>query len=484
MKKILYIILLFFFAFFPIHVIAKGYINVSSNSLTIEQGGSKTFTITAFNAIGDVSISSNNSNIASVNANEWTTGMVGAEETKSGTITVTGVNVGTTTITLKIDAATFDEEDLSGQTRTITVNVVKKTSSPSPSIPTTPSNNNNNVDNSNTNNNTSAVINDDNTITDNLSTNNNLKDLSVEGYELVKADNNNYSLTVSNLTTNININAQAEDEKATVTGTGNHTLNVGENKFEIIITSESGDQNKINIVITRKDGYYLEDLNELLEDKELNNIQIIIDDDTKITTEILDNIKESKKTVNFDYYDDNKKLLYSWIIDGEKIKDSKEFLTTISYTSEYIKEISKLSNYADGLYINFKHTGVLPEGIRIKLYVGDKFKNGNIVNIYNYNENKKTLDLFRDKVIVNDEYIEFDIERPSNYFVTMSNVAEAKEDSSAIYLILSIVLILEYIIIVILVIYVIKKKKKKKNLFLEKKDNSLSNSVDSIQNKQ
>ena len=134
MKKILFNILLALFVLFPVSVLADGYVSVSPSSLTIEQGSSKTFTITAYNAIGDVSIKSNNSGIASVSTGEWGTGMVEEKVTKTGSITVTGNSVGTTTITLTIDAATFDGDDLAGQTKTVTVNVVAKPA-PQPSNP-------------------------------------------------------------------------------------------------------------------------------------------------------------------------------------------------------------------------------------------------------------------------------------------------------------------------------------------------------------
>lgn len=126
MRKFLYSIFLFIITLFPISVFAEGYISVSQELLTIEQGESKIFTIEAFNAIGDVYIESNNSDIAMVRDNEWGTGIIGDHEMKYGNIFVNGVNVGTTEIILTIDGATFDYDDLSEQVKTITINVVPK----------------------------------------------------------------------------------------------------------------------------------------------------------------------------------------------------------------------------------------------------------------------------------------------------------------------------------------------------------------------
>jgi len=429
MKRILYGILLIVLLFLPTGILAEGYVSVSPSSLTIEQGSSKTFTITAYNAIGDVTIKSNNTSIAKVNTSEWGTGMVDEKQKKTGTIRVTGVNVGTAKITLTIDAATFDAEDLSGQTKTITVNVIPKTT-PKPSNPTTPD------------------------PKPTLSTNNKLKSLTVEGHNLVKVDDHNYTLTVGSDVTSIQVMATAEDSKAKVRGTGAQTLVVGENNFEVVITSESGLENKIKIKVTRKDGYYLEDLDSLLKQDQMQNIDILIGADTVISSEIVSSIQQSSKIVTFHYYDSTKKLVYSWTLDGKKITNATMFLTTVLYTSEYDDEIEKLSNYADGLIIDFKHNGALPIGTKIRLYVGDKFENDDIVKVYHYDSAKKAMEFILGDLKVSEGYIEFAIEHCSQYFVTMANLGvtapiKEKEPTSSTDMIM-IIAIVEFFLIVIL----------------------------------
>jgi uncharacterized protein YjdB len=254
MKKIVFSLLLTILMVFPIGVFASGGISVSPSSLSMEVGQSKTFTITATNTIGDVTISSSNSGVASVSAGSWGTGMVDSGQTKSYNVTVTGVSEGTATITVLIDdASTFDAEDLSGQTRTVSVTVTKKPEN-NP-VPTTPvvkpdTNNNNNTNNNNSN------SNDTNTETkkeEKKSDNSKLKKLSIENYELTKVNDNKYTLTVDNKITMVTVKAEAEDAKAKVTGTGLHELKVGDNELEVVITAEDGSLNKIRIVVTRSE---------------------------------------------------------------------------------------------------------------------------------------------------------------------------------------------------------------------------------------
>lgn len=456
MKKLINnIVIVVLLMIFPMVIKATGGISASPASLTIEVGSTKSFNIIATNTIGDVSISSSNSGVAQVSTSYWTTGMVDEGQTKTGSVTVTGVSEGTSTITLVLDAATFDSDDLYGQTRTVVVNVVpKKTPTPTPAPTPQPSNNTNN---NQTNKEEKK---------EDKSNNNNLKEISIEGYELTKVDNNNYTLSVSNDVTSINVNASAEDTKATITGTGKHDINVGDNNIEIIIKSESGSENKINIKVTRKDGYYLEDLSDILS-KDINDININIKADSKLSSQDLSKIKESKRKVKLNYYDDNKKLLYSWIIDGNKINDFDSLLTTVSIEKENNKDIYKLSNYADGMYIVVSGDNTIPKGTKIKLYVGDKYKDNDLLNIYYYNKNNKELINTSKSLKVKDGYIEFEVSESGDYFITMSNIDKSvtvENNGNGVMNILLIIIIIMSILVVlvslIMIIYLRKRKNK------------------------
>lgn len=453
MKKIKLLLITFMLGIcFITNVFAQGDVSISTSSLNITKGETKTFTITANNSAGRIDISSSNNNVVSVNKTSTFLDM------SSDTIIVNANNVGNAIIKIHIvDVTTYDDENLSGKTYTINVNVndaIKEESNKKDDNVSSNniSNNQNNTSNNNANEkNATKIIDKKN----NKSNNVNLKELVIEGYELNKIDDNNYTLEVNNSVKSINILAVAEDEKSKINGIGVHELNVGENEFNVEIVAEDGRINNILLKINRRDKFILKDLKDIIDNNDVTNIEIHLDKNDIISKDDLNLIKKSKKIVRFSYYDENDKLIYSWIIDGKKIEEVYEVNTTINLSGNKAKDIKKLSNYADGIFLDFKHNGILVNGTSIKLYVGDKFEDGNLVSVYYYNEKNNTLDLKIESIKVKKGYIEFDIDHCSNYFVTMSNLKDNKSNN-----VFAIIIIIELIIVItIMVFYFIKRKK-------------------------
>ena len=453
MKKIKLLLITFMLGIcFITNVFAQGDVSISTSSLNITKGETKTFTITANNSAGRIDISSSNNNVVSVNKTSTFLDM------SSDTIIVNANNVGNAIIKIHIvDVTTYDDENLSGKTYTINVNVndaIKEESNKKDDNVSSNniSNNQNNTSNNNANEkNATKIIDKKN----NKSNNVNLKELVIEGYELNKIDDNNYTLEVNNSVKSINILAVAEDEKSKINGIGVHELNVGENEFNVEIVAEDGRINNILLKINRRDKFILKDLKDIIDNNDVTNIEIHLDKNDIISKDDLNLIRKSKKIVRFSYYDENDKLIYSWIIDGKKIEKVYEVNTTINLSGNKAKDIKKLSNYADGIFLDFKHNGILVNGTSIKLYVGDKFEDGNLVSVYYYNEKNNTLDLKIESIKVKKGYIEFDIDHCSNYFVTMSNLKDNKSNN-----VFAIIIIIELIIVItIMVFYFIKRKK-------------------------
>lgn len=441
MKKFIYSFLIVAFLLLPTKVFAAGYINPSTNSLSIQQGSTASFNIVAFNAIGDVTIASNNPGIASVSSGSWSTGMVGDGQTLSGTVVVTGVGVGSTQIVLTVDGANFEGQSVSG-TRVINVTVTEKPAvvppAPSNPVPNTPSA-------------PSAPV-------DTRSNNTNLSSVKVNGKALTNT-NGQFVLDVSNHVANIDIIASAEDSKSKVTGTGKKDIAVGNNSFDLIVTAENGRTTTYKVVVNRKEYNVLSDLEEITNKK--LDADIVIDKDSKLTKNDLNKIVKAKNKIVLKFTSDNK-TIYEWVLDGKKIKTVDEFIPYIDMNIKDNEDMKKALNYPEGIYLDFRNCKDIPKGVILKYNVSDKYADGDKINIYIYDEKEKEVIELKNNLKVEDGYVEFEISNSLRHVITKSsinNAAPTKTNNINIFLIVSIIL---FIIVLILIALLIKSKSTKK----------------------
>lgn len=433
-------------------IAASGTLSISSNSVYV----GNTFTVNVkVNSVAAWNIHVSASGPVSgclINQADATADAMDTNKSFSATCTATGL--GTITITLSGDVTSASDGNAVSVSGSKNVTVLQK-----PVIP--PSNNNNNSNN-----------------VDVRSKNNNLKELIADGYELTKVDYKNYSLSVSNDVDSINIIATPEDSKAKIVGTGVHQLNVGENNIEVVVIAENGAQNKINIKIVRKDGYYIDDLDSLLEKNDADVLDIIVYSDTKITAKDFEKIKNSGKTVKFNYYNDNKILVYSWIINGKTLKKVNGLNTTIINDSKNKKDILRLSNYADGLFVGIEQTNNMMESLKLRLFVGEKYEDNDAVRVYAYLKDSNELKMIASQIKVENGYIEFETANAYDYFITMSNIpgfdkTVTSDNKSEISIITIINVVLSVLVISLLLIFIIKKRKRKDNLNISSLNNNL-----------
>lgn len=88
------------------------------------------------------------------------------------------------------------------------------------------------------------------------STDANLRNLSIEGYELTPDFDKNtleYELEVENEVEKIDIKATRSDNSAHVTGIGEKELSEGINKFDIVVTAQKGNKKTYTITVNRKE---------------------------------------------------------------------------------------------------------------------------------------------------------------------------------------------------------------------------------------
>lgn len=103
---------------------------------------------------------------------------------------------------------------------------------------------------------------------------NDLKSLSVEGFEITPAfdkDVTEYSVVVPENTTEITINAEENDKSASVTGAGTQTVTQGTNTFPIVVRAENGSEKTYTLTVEVKDA---NPINVTIGDENLTVVKI------------------------------------------------------------------------------------------------------------------------------------------------------------------------------------------------------------------
>ena len=174
------------------------------------------------------------------------------------------------------------------------------------------------------------------------STDNNLKSLSVEGYELSPAFDANtleYSVEVPSTVNKIKISAVKSDKFSSLVGDGEKDVEEGLNRFEIIVKAESGAEKTYVVLVNVKDA---------------NPIEVSVDG-KKYTL-----IKNSKNIEIPDGYIEDKIT-----IDGVEVPCFKNEINSITLVA--LKDESgnvKFFRYEDGKYIKY----IELDSVRLNLY--------------------------------------------------------------------------------------------------------------------
>lgn len=265
LKKITIILMLIamVMALIPTNVkAAAGAFSLNKSSASLNIGGTTTVTVTIANCEGKFTVSSSNTNVATVS----TSSFWGDE--KGTTITITAKSAGTANINIKaVDVTDTDLNDVVG-TRTCKVTVTAPAPKPEaePEKPTTPSTNTGTTTNKPTTSTTTKPSASTNTSTSTTkpstnttpevkkSSNSKLSSLQITEGTITPIFNSattEYGVSVPNEITKLSVSATAEDSKSTVNITGNDELQVGDNNIEIVVTAEDGSKTTYKVLAKR-----------------------------------------------------------------------------------------------------------------------------------------------------------------------------------------------------------------------------------------
>ena len=211
------------------------------------------------------------------------------------------------------------------------------------------------------------------------SKNNNLKSLSIEGYQLSPTFNKNtleYNVEVPNDVTKVKINAIKEDSTASIQGTGEREVSEGKNKLEIKVTAQNGSVKTYVINVTVKE---LDPIKVKVDNEEFNVVrkesQITAPNSTFTNTTIKINDLEVPAF-------ENKELGY--ILVGLKNEDG-DIALYIYDEKENSYTLYQEYNFKSSIICIIDDINKIPEGYdEVKIKIDDK-----TVTVYQKNKDSK-----------------------------------------------------------------------------------------------
>lgn len=371
-KAIIIIVACFFFQL----RVSAGDVSIVTNNRNPSVGSNVVVTVKAPNVAGNFSVTSSNQSVLSGgSSNSWIEGSV--------TYTFVAKAAGTATITVKpIDAADYDGNVFSA-VKSVTITVGNKTTS------------------------TKKDLSSDNT----------LSSLSIDGVDLEPAFNKNttsYNVNLEAGVTKINVKATPNDKSAKVTGIGEIEVSEGNNNIEVVVTAENGSTKTYTITANVKE---YDPINVKVENSKYTVVRNIKNvtapngyEETKIkikgeevpafknktTGYTLVLLKDDKGNQNFYIYKDKKYILY------------KEY--TFNKIILYPMELKKVPK-------GYKKTKITFNDDKIIAYKKNKKSNYALIygmnvetgkkHIYMYDKEEDTLQIYNDELNdVSDEKIE------------------------------------------------------------------------------
>lgn len=373
-KALIIIVACFFFQL----RVSAGDVSIVTNNRNPSVGSNVVVTVKAPNVAGNFSVTSSNQSVLSGgSSNSWIEGSV--------TYTFVAKAAGTATITVKpIDAADYDGNVFSA-VKSVTITVGNKTT-------------------------TSSTKKD-------LSSDNTLSSLSIDGVNLEPAFNKNttsYNVNLEAGVTKINVKATLNDKSAKVTGIGEIEVSEGNNNIEVVVTAENGSTKTYTITANVKE---YDPINVKVENSKYTVVRNIKNvtapngyEETKIkikgeevpafknktTGYTLVLLKDDKGNQNFYIYKDKKYILY------------KEY--TFNKIILYPMELKKVPK-------GYKKTKITFNDDKIIAYKKNKKSNYALIygmnvetgkkHIYMYDKEEDTLQIYNDELNdVSDEKIE------------------------------------------------------------------------------
>lgn len=160
-----------------------------------------------------------------------------------------------------------------------------------------------------------------------------------------------------------------------------------------------------------------------LKDPDVEKAEIIVAQPEVLAPDVFETAKETGKKVTVTVVDpESNRTKYSWTFDGKEISDTALDVnleinvdSTVQGVNDIIAESSKEIN---AMTLSFQHAGNLPAPATVRIYVGDKYHDGQTLWLYYYNKNDDKMEMQSQGIVVKDGYAELIITHCSDYVLT------------------------------------------------------------------
>lgn len=177
---------------------------------------------------------------------------------------------------------------------------------------------------------------------------------------------------------------------------------------------------------------------ENIVDSKLSEIEVISSAAPKLTSNVFSQMKDKQKDITVGVTDENNRLQYQWKFSSDTVTQTNmDIDLSISFDTDRADAVKQITGRDDVMYLSFAHHGALPGPATIKTYVGNQYKDGDIVYLYYFNEEKNKVESVggvNKGLTVKDGYVEYTITHCSVYFLSTAlakdvNAVEPEENN-------------------------------------------------------
>lgn len=143
-----------------------------------------------------------------------------------------------------------------------------------------------------------------------------------------------------------------------------------------------------------------------------------------MTSDLFSAAVTNNKDITLGAVNENNQLIYSWTFDYDTIDTDKVpeggLDLAITFATDKQKEIEDITGQSNAVYISIEgYHGELPGPAKVKTYVGNQYKNGDVIYLYYYNEETGKVEVINGSgLVVTEGYVEYTLTHCSTYFVT------------------------------------------------------------------